>query len=91
MARLVNPVPVSLTRAMGADTEIAVDLQHDAHLMQQDLSSLKRRGRKRKRRRVSWHTVCARALDANEFPPYGRDADGDGDHDHLYPCTGKPS
>ena len=27
----------------------------------------------------------ARALDANEFPPYGRDADGDGDHDHLYP------
>ncbi len=34
---VVNPVPVSLTRAMGADIVIAVDLQHDAHLMQQDL------------------------------------------------------
>lgn len=37
---VVNPVPVSLTRAMGADIVIAVDLQHDAHLMQQDLLSL---------------------------------------------------
>lgn len=37
---VVNPVPVSLTRAMGADIVIAVDLQHDAHLMQQDLFSL---------------------------------------------------
>lgn len=36
---VVNPVPVSLTRAMGADIVIAVDLQHDAHLMQQDLVS----------------------------------------------------
>ena len=36
---VVNPVPVSLTRAMGADIVIAVDLQHDAHLMQQDLLS----------------------------------------------------
>lgn len=34
---VVNPVPISLTRAMGADIVIAVDLQHDAHLMQQDL------------------------------------------------------
>lgn len=34
---VVNPVPVSLTRALGADIVIAVDLQHDAHLMQQDL------------------------------------------------------
>ena len=37
---VVNPVPVSLTRAMGADIVIAVDLQHDAHLMQQDLLSV---------------------------------------------------
>lgn len=34
---VVNPIPISLTRAMGADIVIAVDLQHDAHLMQQDL------------------------------------------------------
>ncbi|WP_275269061.1 patatin-like phospholipase RssA [Pantoea ananatis] len=33
---VVNPVPVSLTRALGADVVIAVDLQHDAHLMQPD-------------------------------------------------------
>jgi NTE family protein len=37
---VVNPVPVSLTRALGADIVIAVDLQHDAHLMQQDLLSV---------------------------------------------------
>ncbi|MFP1463206.1 hypothetical protein ACLB1E_24700 [Escherichia coli] len=30
----VNPIPISLTRALGADIVIAVDLQHDAHLMQ---------------------------------------------------------
>ncbi|CNH08053.1 patatin-like phospholipase RssA [Yersinia pekkanenii] len=36
---VVNPVPVSLARAMGADIVIAVDLQHDAHLIQQDLFS----------------------------------------------------
>ena len=30
---VVNPVPVSLTRALGADIVIAVDLQHDAHLL----------------------------------------------------------
>jgi NTE family protein len=34
----VNPVPVSDAR-LGADIVIAVDLQHDAHLMQQDLVS----------------------------------------------------
>lgn len=34
---VVNPVPISLTRALGADIVIAVDLQHDAHLMQQNL------------------------------------------------------
>ncbi|HFK7186654.1 TPA: patatin-like phospholipase RssA [Serratia odorifera] len=38
---VVNPVPISLTRAMGADIVIAVDLQHDAHLMQQDLFSVR--------------------------------------------------
>lgn len=37
---VVNPVPISLTRALGADIVIAVDLQHDAHLMQQDLMSV---------------------------------------------------
>ena len=37
---VVNPVPVSLTRALGADIVIAVDLQHDAHLMQQDMLSV---------------------------------------------------
>lgn len=37
---VVDPVPVSLARAMGADIVIAVDLQHDAHLMQQDLLSI---------------------------------------------------
>ncbi len=37
---VVNPVPISLTRALGADIVIAVDLQHDAHLMQQDLLSI---------------------------------------------------
>lgn len=57
---VVNPVPVSLTRAMGADIVIAVDLQHDAHLMQQDLFSSKRRGRKLKRRRAHGILVCAR-------------------------------
>ncbi|HDL8312495.1 TPA: patatin-like phospholipase RssA [Yersinia enterocolitica] len=36
---VVNPVPISLARAMGADRVIAVDLQHDAHLIQQDILS----------------------------------------------------
>lgn len=36
---VVNPVPISLTRALDADVVIAVDLQHEAHLMQQDLLS----------------------------------------------------
>jgi NTE family protein len=39
---VVNPVPISLTRALGADIVIAVDLQHDAHLMQQDLFSVRK-------------------------------------------------
>ncbi len=56
---VVNPVPVSLTRAMGADIVIAVDLQHDAHLMQQDLLSFN--GRKRKEARGHGMTLCARA------------------------------
>ncbi|WP_348250257.1 patatin-like phospholipase family protein, partial [Salmonella enterica] len=32
---VVNPVPLSLTSALGADIVIAVLLQHAAHLMQQ--------------------------------------------------------
>lgn len=36
---VVNPVPISLTRALGADVVIAVDLQHDAYLMPQELLS----------------------------------------------------
>ena len=47
---VVNPVPISLTRALGADIVIAVDLQHDAHLMQQDLSPRRPRKRRRKQR-----------------------------------------
>lgn len=85
---VVNPVPVSLTRAMGADIVIAVDLQHDAHLMQQDLFSLETPRQEAEEKEGPWHTRL-RALDANEFPPYGRDADGDGDHDHLYPVHWK--
>ncbi|ACS85750.1 patatin-like phospholipase RssA [Musicola paradisiaca] len=38
---VVNPVPVSLTRAMGADVVIAVDLQYDASLKHPDLLSVK--------------------------------------------------
>ena len=34
---VVNPVPVSLARAMGADVVIAVDLQHDANLSHYDM------------------------------------------------------
>ncbi|VEC53560.1 UPF0028 protein YchK [Klebsiella aerogenes] len=73
MARWSIPVPVSLTRAMGADIVIAVDLQHDAHLMQQDLFSLENAAAgKREEKEGPWHTRLRRALDANEFPPYGR-------------------
>lgn len=36
---IVNPVPISLTRMMGADIVIAVDLQQDAHLISQGLLS----------------------------------------------------
>lgn len=38
---VVNPVPVSLTRALGADVVIAVDLQHDASLNHHDFLSVK--------------------------------------------------
>lgn len=38
---VVNPVPVSLARAMGADIVIAVDLQQDASLNHHDLLSIK--------------------------------------------------
>lgn len=56
---VVNPVPVSLTRALGADIVIAVDLQHDAHLMQQDLLSVSLSPEERDAvtdaRDLSWH------------------------------------
>ncbi|MEH2921231.1 patatin-like phospholipase RssA [Samsonia erythrinae] len=38
---VVNPVPVSLARALGADRVIAVDLQHDASLNHQGFLSVK--------------------------------------------------
>ncbi|HDS7011937.1 TPA: patatin-like phospholipase RssA [Klebsiella variicola] len=53
---VVNPVPVSLTRAMGADIVIAVDLQHDAHLMQQDLFSLETPRPEAEEKEGPWHT-----------------------------------
>ena len=52
---VVNPVPVSLARAMGADIVIAVDLQHDAHLMQQDLLSMEV-PRPESEEDFSWHS-----------------------------------
>lgn len=52
---VVNPVPVSLTRALGADIVIAVDLQHDAHLMQQDLLSIES-PRPEPIEELSWHS-----------------------------------
>ncbi|MEF3102271.1 patatin-like phospholipase RssA [Raoultella terrigena] len=52
---VVNPVPVSLTRALGADIVIAVDLQHDAHLMQQDLWSIEK-PRAEDEKDFSWHS-----------------------------------
>lgn len=57
---VVNPVPVSLTRALGADIVIAVDLQHDAHLMQQDLLSVnpaenEEDGGEKNTARLQWH------------------------------------
>ena len=51
---VVNPVPV-LARAMGADIVIAVDLQHDAHLMQQDLLSMEV-PRPESEEDFSWHS-----------------------------------
>ena len=52
---VVNPVPVSLARAMGADIVIDVDLQHDAHLMQQDLLSMEV-PRPESEEDFSWHS-----------------------------------
>ncbi|WJV64492.1 patatin-like phospholipase RssA [Pectobacteriaceae bacterium C52] len=51
---VVNPVPVSLTRAMGADVVIAVDLQHDANLRHHDLMSEKLIGNETDRRLRGW-------------------------------------
>jgi Predicted esterase of the alpha-beta hydrolase superfamily len=51
----VNPVPISLTRAMGADIVIAVDLQHDAHLMQQDLMPVNLQSDDVEEEKLAWH------------------------------------
>ena len=56
---VVNPVPVSLTRAMGADIVIAVDLQHDAHLMQQDLMPVNLQSDDTEGEKLAWHSVAA--------------------------------
>ncbi|MEX9251425.1 patatin-like phospholipase RssA [Pseudenterobacter timonensis] len=52
---VVNPVPISLTRAMGADIVIAVDLQHDAHLQQQDLMPVNIHNEKADAGKRAWH------------------------------------
>ena len=52
---VVNPVPISLTRAMGADIVIAVDLQHDAHLMQQDLMPVNLQSEDAEGEKLAWH------------------------------------
>ena len=52
---VVNPVPISLTRAMGADIVIAVDLQHDAHLMQQDLMPVNLQSDDAEEEKLAWH------------------------------------
>ena len=81
---VVNPVPVSLARALGADIVIAVDLQHDAHLMQQDLWSIEK-PQPEEDKDFSWH---ARIRARNDLPPRG-DANGDGDYVDLYSGAGK--
>ncbi|WP_253377420.1 patatin-like phospholipase RssA [unidentified bacterial endosymbiont] len=52
---VVNPVPISLTRALGAEIVIAVDLQHDAHLMQQDLMPVNLHADDAGREKLAWH------------------------------------
>jgi NTE family protein len=79
---VVNPVPVSLCRALGADIVIAVDLQHDAHLMQQDLFSI--RGEDE---RPDDTPAGARRQNAQAQTDDG--ADGDGDYEHIDSNAGK--
>lgn len=90
---VVNPVPISLTRALGADIVIAVDLQHDAHLMQQDLLSVNLQpdlqsveGNLR-----SLVRSLAQAGGAEVIAHGNRDADGDGDYVNLNTGAGKPA
>lgn len=52
---VVNPVPISLTRALGADIVIAVDLQHDAHLMQQELMPVNVQTDDAENEHLAWH------------------------------------
>lgn len=64
---VVNPVPVSLTRALGADVVIAVDLQHDAHLAQQDMLSIGEDGMGE--RKDSWRTRLKSRFSRLDTPP----------------------
>lgn len=63
---VVNPVPVSLARALGADIVIAVDLQHDAHLMQQDLWSIEK-PQPEEDKDFSWHARIRARLSGMTF------------------------
>lgn len=90
---VVNPVPVSLTRALGADIVIAVDLQHDAHLMQQDLLSFNVNSDAESGNdadELSWHARLKERL-SNITAACGHGTDSDGDHDDVYSGSGKSS
>lgn len=84
---VVNPVPVSLARAMGADIVIAVDLQHDAHLMQQDLLSMEV-PHPESEEDFSWHSRL-RSRGAYDFATGDESANGDGNHVDVYSGSGE--
>lgn len=79
---VVNPVPISLTRAMGADIVIAVDLQHDAHLMQQDLMPVNLQSEDAEGEKLAARAP-ARKNRAYDRTSFGCCADGDRNHDHV--------
>ena len=83
---VVNPVPVSLARAMGADIVIAVDLQHDAHLMQQDLLSMEV---PHPERRFLVAFTVAFSPGAYDFATGDESANGDGNHVDVYSGSGE--
>ncbi len=70
---------------------IAVDLQHDAHLMQQDLFSLETPRQEAEEKEGPWHTRLRARLTRMSSRRTAVTPTADGDHDHLYPGTGKPS